>query len=143
MLYFIVLFIAFIFSFVFTIPTISLARKLKLVTDKKKRYHPAHTHTGVVPRGGGIPVYLGLLIAVILFVPLNKLIIGVLVAAFLLVLVGTLDDYFDISPYFRFLINLAISALAIGFGLGIPYISNPFGGVIQLDQWKITFDFSP
>ncbi|OGK17212.1 hypothetical protein A2774_02315 [Candidatus Roizmanbacteria bacterium RIFCSPHIGHO2_01_FULL_39_12c] len=141
MLYFIVLFIAFIFSFVFTIPTISLARKLKLVTDKKKRYHPAHTHTGVVPRGGGIPVYLGLLIAVILFVPLNKIIIGVLVAAFLLVLVGTLDDYFDISPYFRFLINLAISALAIGFGLGIPYISNPFGGVIQLDQWKITFDF--
>ena len=28
----------------------------------------------------------------------------------------------------------------ISFGLGIPYISNPFGGVIQLDQWRLTFD---
>jgi UDP-GlcNAc:undecaprenyl-phosphate GlcNAc-1-phosphate transferase len=51
-----------------------------------------------------------------------------------------LDDYYDLSPYHRFIANLLISALVIGFGLGIPYISNPFGGVIHLDQYFITIN---
>jgi UDP-GlcNAc:undecaprenyl-phosphate GlcNAc-1-phosphate transferase len=62
----------------------------------------------------------------------------------LLVIVGLLDDYYDLSPYLRFVANLFISALVIGFGLGIPFISNPLGGaahpVIHLDQFKLSFD---
>jgi UDP-GlcNAc:undecaprenyl-phosphate GlcNAc-1-phosphate transferase len=50
------LFIAAILSFIFTPPTIFWAKKLGLVTDKKKRFHPAHTHTGIIPRAGGIPI---------------------------------------------------------------------------------------
>src|SRR3990172_9371574 len=38
------------------------------------------------------------------------------------------------------MLNILISATVVGFGLGIPYISNPFGGVIRLDQWKLSFD---
>ena len=32
-----------------------------------------------------------------------------------------------------------ISAIVVGFGLGIPFISNPFGGVIHLDQLRLNF----
>ncbi|MBI2641495.1 undecaprenyl/decaprenyl-phosphate alpha-N-acetylglucosaminyl 1-phosphate transferase [Candidatus Roizmanbacteria bacterium] len=127
-------------SVIFTAPTIYLAKKFHIVTDKKKRTHPAHTHTGVVPRGGGAPIFLAILISTLLFLPMNKLLFGILIACLLLVIMGLLDDYYDLSPYLRFFINLWISALVIGFGLGIPYISNPLGGVIHLDQWKITFD---
>jgi UDP-GlcNAc:undecaprenyl-phosphate GlcNAc-1-phosphate transferase len=128
-------------SFVLTIPTIILARRFNLVTDRKKRHHPAHTHQGVIPRAGGVPLYLGLAITSFIFLPLNKILIGVLLASFLLVVIGTVDDYVEISPYARFGANLFISALVIAFGLGIPYISNPFGGVIRLDQWQITINF--
>lgn len=132
---------AFFISAVLTVPTIWLARKMNLVTDKKKRYHPAHTHTGIIPRGGGAPIYLAILLAVILFIPVNKIVFGILFAGFFLVLIGLLDDYYDISPYLRFAANLLISAIVVGFGLGIPYISNPFGGIIHLDQWQIPFNF--
>lgn len=127
-------------SFFFTIPTIFLVKKLGLVTDKRKRFHPAHTHKGVIPRGGGIPLFLALCITTLLFVPLNKIIVGILISSFILVLLGLLDDYIDLSPYLRFFLNLWISAIVVGFGLGIPYISNPLGGVIRLDEWKIVFD---
>ena len=130
-----------LFSFFFTIPTLFIAKKLHLVTDKKKRYHPAHTHTGIIPRAGGIPIYAALFLTVLLFLPLNKIIVGVLLGSFLLVVVGTLDDYQDVSPYVRFGVNLFISALVVMFGLDIPYISNPFGGVIRLDTWQIPIDF--
>lgn len=129
------------FSFIFTAPTIFLAKKLHLVTDRKKRYHPAHTHSGVIPRGGGLPIYLAILTASLIFLPLNKTLIGILLPSFLLMALGLWDDYADLSPQLRFFANLLISTLAIGFGLGIPYISNPLGGVIRLDVWKIHFNF--
>ena len=129
-----------IISFLLTIPTIYVAKRIGLVTDKKKRYHPAHTHRGIIPRGGGIPLFLALCITTFLFIPLTKIIIGILISSFILVLLGLLDDYIDLSPYLRFFLNIWISAIVVGFGLGIPYISNPFGGVIRLDEWKIVFD---
>lgn len=128
---------SFLISFFLTIPSIYIAKKLHLVTDKKKRFHPAHTHTGIIPRGGGIPLYLSFLITVLLFLPVNKILFGILLGSFLLVSLGLLDDYTNISPYVRFGANLFISAIVILFGLGIPYISNPFGGVIRLDTWQI------
>jgi UDP-N-acetylmuramyl pentapeptide phosphotransferase/UDP-N-acetylglucosamine-1-phosphate transferase len=130
-----------ILSFIFTFPTIFLAKKLKIVTDVKKRKHPAHTHKGIIPRAGGLPIYLSFFISSIIFLPINKIIFGILLSSFLLLIIGLLDDYFDLSPYWRFFANLLISAIVVGFGLGIPYISNPLGGVIRLDQWKINFDF--
>ncbi|MEK7071280.1 MAG: MraY family glycosyltransferase [Patescibacteria group bacterium] len=131
---------SFLFSFLFTIPTIYIAKKLNLVTDHKKKTHPAHTHKGIIPRGGGLPIFLAFFLATILFVQLNKIVLGVLIAGFLLTAIGLIDDQLDISPYFRFATNILISLIVIGFGLGIPYISNPFGGVIRLDLWKVTLD---
>lgn len=128
-------------SFFLTIPTIFLAKKIGLVTDKKKRFHPAHIHTGLIPRGGGIPIYLALLFSSLAFLPLTKIVSGILLSSLILIVIGILDDYFDLSPYLRFFFNIFISAMVVGFGLGIPYISNPFGGVIRLDQWKITIEF--
>jgi len=133
---------ALVFSFLLTIPTIFLAKKFGLVTDKKKRVHPAHTHTGIIPRAGGLPIFLAIFLTTILFIPLNKIIIGVLISSFILVIVGLLDDYYDLSPYLRFFLNLFVSALVIAFGLGIPYLSNPLsGGVIRLDTWSIVINF--
>lgn len=124
-------------SYFLTFPAINLAKKLKLVTDIKTRSHPAHTHKGIIPRGGGLPIFITILIASLIFVPLSKIVIGILISSSLLVILGLFDDYYDLSPYLRFVINLFISMLVIGFGLGIPYISSPFGGVIRLDLMKL------
>lgn len=128
-------------SFLATLPTIYLAKKFKLVTDKGTRNHPAHTHIGVIPRAGGIPLFLGLLVACLIFLPMQKIVIGILISNALLVIMGLFDDKYDLSPYLRFGLNLFIAGIAIGGGLGIPYISNPFGEVIRLNTWQIQYDF--
>lgn len=126
-----------IFSYLLTFPTISLAKKFNLVTDTKTRNHPAHTHVGIIPRGGGLPIYLSILFTSLIFLPISKIIFGILFASLFLVILGLFDDAYDLSPYLRFFMNILISALVIAFGLGIPYISNPFGGVIRLDFWQV------
>ena len=131
----------FFISFLLTIPTIYLAKRVQLITDIKTRIHPAHTHVGLLPRGGGLPIFLSFFIATLIFLPLNKIITGILLASFFLTLIGLIDDYSDSSPYIRFIGNILVSALVVSFGLGIPYISSPFGGVIRLDQWVMRLNF--
>lgn len=128
-------------SLIATPVVILFAKKFDLVDDLKKRKHPAHTHTGIIPRAGGIPLFLGIFIAVAFFIPLYKVIIGILLGGFLTVVVGILDDRYDVSPYVRFFFNFLIAGVTILFGLGIPYIGNPLGGVIRLDTVVLTVSF--
>ncbi|MFH0863589.1 MAG: MraY family glycosyltransferase [Candidatus Gottesmanbacteria bacterium] len=132
--------VAFITTFLLTPIVAKLAKKYGLVDDPHKRHHPAHTHKGIIPRAGGLSIYLGIFIAC-MFLPLNKALIGILLGATLIVIVGLWDDKADLSPYFRFITNLLAVILVVGAGIGIPYITNPLGGILQLDTWRISFDF--
>ncbi len=121
---------------------INIAKALKLVDNPKLRYHPAHTHKGIVPRAGGLAIFIGLAVAIALFIPMTKLYIGILAGATLLVVVGLVDDRKDISPYIRLTTNAIAAIIMVGAGAGIPYITNPLnGGIIHLDTLRITFSF--
>jgi UDP-GlcNAc:undecaprenyl-phosphate GlcNAc-1-phosphate transferase len=51
-----------------------------------------------------------------------------------------LDDVFDIHPLIRLITNFAAALCVVGGGIGIAYVSNPFGrGVIQLNQPQLSF----
>lgn len=127
-------------SYLTTPFAIRVAKKYRLLTDSTERTHPAHTHSGVIPRGGGIPIYIALLLTALYVLPMTKIVIGILIANALLLIVGLLDDRYDLSPYHRFGMNILISAIVVLFGLGIPFISNPFGPAIHLDRIRWTFD---
>jgi len=121
---------------------IMIATKFGLVDDPKKRYHPAHTHHGIIPRAGGLALYIGIVIAGFSVLPMTKLMIATAIGGLLLVIVGLLDDKKDVNPYIRLCTNALSALLVIGAGAGIPYITNPLtNGVIHLDTLRISFDF--
>ncbi len=118
---------------------IRIAKRFKLVDDPKKRYHPAHTHKGIIPRAGGAAIFAGVLLGTLLFIPLTKLIVGILLGSLLLVVIGLFDDRKDINPYVRIGTNALAALIVVLFGAGIPYITNPLGsGVIHLDTVRLT-----
>ncbi len=134
--------IAALITLLVTPVVLAIAKRYKLVDDPKTRYHPAHTHKGIVPRAGGLALFIGLVVASLVFLPATKLIAGILLGASVLVGVGLLDDRKDVSPYLRFLTNALAAAIVVAAGAGIPYITNPLtGGILHLDTWRITFDF--
>lgn len=134
------LIVAFLVTFGTTPLVRMLAKRWGLVDDPTKRPHPAHTHTGIIPRAGGLAIYLGTISAIIIFLPLSKIVIGIIIAATILTLVGLMDDKGDVSPYLRLATNITAALVIIGAGAGIPYITNPItGGIIRLDSWRISF----
>lgn len=122
---------------------IILGKKFGLVDDPKVHKHPAIIHEKPVPRGGGIPLYLGALVAGLFFLPINSLTIGVYFAALLALIIGVIDDKLnaqakDVSPYLRFLINILCAIIVVGSGVTIPFITNPAtGGILHFDTIKI------
>jgi UDP-GlcNAc:undecaprenyl-phosphate GlcNAc-1-phosphate transferase len=71
--------------------------------------------------------------------PLHKGIVSVLIGGLILVATGLFDDRYDLSPYLRFCLNFIAASVAIAGGLGIPYISNPFGSPISLIEPQVVF----
>ncbi|MBP6993754.1 undecaprenyl/decaprenyl-phosphate alpha-N-acetylglucosaminyl 1-phosphate transferase [Candidatus Woesebacteria bacterium] len=135
------LIIAFILSAAFVPWTITLAKRYGLVTDASARTHPAHTHKGVIPRAGGAPIFVAILLTTLIALPLSKIVVFILIAGSLLVVVGLIDDKYDMSPYVRFILNFVVAGIAIAGGIGIPYISNPFGPPILLTHPQFTIQF--
>ena len=134
--------IAALLTFALTPAVIYFAMRFRLVDDAKTRFHPAHTHKGVIPRAGGVSLYLGVLGASLFLVPKTPLFMGILLGAFVLVIVGVLDDHHDVNPYIRLFTNALATLIVVMAGAGIAYITNPItGGVIHLDTWRITVDF--
>lgn len=108
-------------------------RTLGIIDDPKKHKHPKVVHERAVPRGGGIPIFAAL-VTVAAFTPMTKQLWGILAGAAMLAITGYLDDRFSekISPYWRLGINILAALAVIGAGVGIAYITNPLGGVIDL-----------
>ena len=133
--------ISFLVTFLFVPPTIKLALKHKLLDDSKKRPHPAHTHSGIIPRAGGVPLLLGIFLPILFFLKIHPQIYGIFLGGLMLILSGLWDDRRDRSPYLRFLINCLTAFVVVYSGINIPYVTNPFGGVIRFDTIFLDLSF--
>ena len=79
---------SFLVSLLITPLVIKFANFLGLVDNPKKRFHPAHTHKGTIPRAGGLAIFFGFLTASLTFLPLDKHLGGILLGAIIVIIVG-------------------------------------------------------
>jgi len=135
-------FLALTATYLITPCVIAFAKQYNLVDNPKKRYHPAHTHIGIIPRAGGLALLSGILIASYVLLPINTLLVHISAASILLVIVGLLDDRKDVNPYIRLGTNSIAALLIIYAGVSVPYITNPFtGGIISFSDYQFILPF--
>lgn len=144
---------AFLVTLLATPLTIKLAKKYGLVDDPSKRPHPAHTQQRVIPRAGGLAIYIGIMIPTLIFLPLEKYLLGIFAGITLLLIMGLLDDKLvKFSPYARLLLLFVAAVLAVGSDIGISFINNPLSllsflpthlqsPILRLDQLVYTINF--
>lgn len=125
---------------------IKLARKYGIIDDPVVHKHPGIIHAVPIPRAGGISLFLGALVAGLLFLPINNLTVAIYFASFLALVVGVIDDKFnakskDVSPYLRFFVNILCATIVVASGITLPFITNPFGGILHFDIYRISFGF--
>ncbi len=132
--------LALIISLVVTPLTIIFFKKMGWVVDPAKTPHPAHIHKTPVPKGGGVPIFFAVMVTIMLLLKPDGHLLAIGVAGLLTLIVGLIDDIRGSSPYLRLGMNFLVTAIIVGSGIGIAFISNPFGGVIDLSIPKLGFD---
>jgi len=123
-----------IISFVVTFFVIKLMWKLDIVDDPKKHKHPKVIHKYPVPRGGGLAIFIAVIIASTLFLPIDKHLLGILSGALLITVVGLLDDKYNLNPYLRLMMQFLGASLPILAGVGVDFITNPAGGILSFSS---------
>lgn len=84
------------------------------------------THQQSVPRGGGIALFIGLVVGALIFLHWDITIAAILGGASLLAFIGWLDDIYDVHPAIRLAVNLLAAVIVIASGVSIKFITDPF-----------------
>lgn len=135
MLYFV---LSFGLSLLCTLVLRAFARRAGIVDapDKNRK-----RHAGPTPLLGGIAVFVAFWLVIgylLVFNPIVGLAIlktklwWVFLASLLLVLLGVADDILGLPVSLRLTVTALAASVAVGGGLGLEKITNPFGGVIIL-----------
>ncbi len=133
--------VAGLIAYIITPFVIKFAKKINIIDDPSKNKHPKVIHTYPVPRGGGLAIYVGILFAALIFIPHDLHLYAILTGLTLLVGLGILDDKYNLNPYLRIGAQLIVAAIPVMSGIGITFINNPFGGIINLNSFEISAIF--
>ena len=114
--------VAFLVALIATPVVKSLAFKVGAV-DVPKDNRRMHDHP--IPRMGGLAIYLGFLLSVLLFLDLNAQMRGMLLGATIIVVLGIFDDIYALGAKLKFLIQIGAALVAVLSGNVIETLSNP------------------
>lgn len=89
-------------------------------------------HSRIMPRLGGLAIFLGFCGAFLIISPAidslkMDVALGLLLGSLVIVIVGALDDRFELSPKVKLLGQIIAACVVVSFGIQIDLVNIPFG----------------
>lgn len=141
-----------IVSALITVLFTPLIMKVALRFGAGRSPHKRDVHTGVVPRWGGIAIYLGFFLGIMAAVMLlgriphgiihlrePSILKAILLGGTLLIIVGSIDDVYELPAWPQLLAQLAAAGILLAYGIRIDVLRNPFvqhSSMISLGFWQ-------
>ena len=82
-------------------------------------------HKKPVPRLGGLAIFLGFIVSILLFVRVDHEMKGILLGASIIVVLGVVDDMSPLRALFKFCVQILAALVAVFHGVVIEILSNP------------------
>ena len=120
--------VAFLIALILTPVVRNLAVRMGAVDDPKRdKDAERRMHTRPIPRMGGLAIFLGFLLATLVFLPMTPQLRRILLGAVIVVVLGIFDDIYDLPAKFKLIVQI-IAALIVTVGkdgMVIEALSNP------------------
>lgn len=107
--------------------SIRIAKKLGVIDRPKDA---RRVHKKPIPRFGGMSIFLGSMLAMLIPAGMNEKIVVAMGGGFLMYLLGIADDIKNLKPAVKFLGQLIIASGVYAYGIRITFISNYFGAAV-------------
>ena len=82
-------------------------------------------HDHPIPRMGGLAIFLGFIVSMLLFVDITQEVRGILLGSIIIVITGVIDDIISLRAWTKFLIQILSAVIAVLHGVVINVVSNP------------------
>ena len=90
-------------------------------------------HRSLMPRMGGLAVYVAFAAGALAVVPFSLPLAGLLFGGLLIVLLGIVDDVVTLSAKVKLVGQIAAAAAVVPFGIQVDFVTNPLtGGIMAL-----------
>lgn len=134
------LFIAFFLSVILCVLLTPIIKKIAIAIGATDKPNERKVHKTLMPRMGGVAIYLSFTIVYFLFTYFTDLVItnvglAIVIGGFFVVAIGVIDDMVELSPTGKFVGQLVGAVIAIYFGLKIQYITIPFLNDVVFIGW--------
>ncbi len=143
-LFLVTIYISFLISLVLTFLTYKFYNHKGWVESPSLKNQKTGNATALypVPRGGGIPITISVLIVAFLFLNPTSRILAILFSLFFTLVIGVFDDFFDLNPRLRLVTNSLAALIIIASGVGVAYVTNPLLPNTTIDLSWLQFAFS-
>ena len=135
---FLTILVGFIISFAATPIVMSFAEKVGAI-DMPGEARRVHNHP--IPRMGGLAIFLGFLLSVLLFVPMSRPLEGVLLGSVIIVATGAVDDVVSLKAWVKLLLQIAAACVAVYYGVRIEVLGNlnifSSNDYVTLASWSV------
>lgn len=129
--------LAFALSAAFT-PWVRRLALSKGIVDRPST--PRKIHTKPIAYLGGVAIFTAFVVTVMIFLPMTRQLLALLLGCLILVAIGVVDDIIDLPAGVKLIGQFVAAGVALSGGIGITQVTNPFGGVIDLASWgRMTF----
>lgn len=128
----------FVVSAILSLLLVPLMRALSFKVGAVDRGMGRRAHKGIVPRLGGIGIFLAFLIPLTfsltrgMWDEFHEKMVGILVASTVVMLIGVYDDIKGARVRNKLIAEVVAALIIYAWGISITAISNPFGGSISL-----------
>ena len=114
--------VAFLVCYFMTPPVKRFAENVGAI-DVPKDERRVHNHP--IPRMGGLAIFVGFVLSVLLFVDMSMQVMGLLLGAVIITVMGALDDILCLNPWIKLGGQFLAALVAIRCGIVFDVISNP------------------
>lgn len=96
-------------------------------------------HKRIMPRLGGLAIYIAFFVAVAASLELSRDIAGIMIGGTVIAAVGVLDDKYQLPARIKLLGQIFAASILVFFGIQIEWVNNPLGGYFYLDYLSAPF----
>lgn len=111
---------------------IKIAKMIGAVDKPNER----KVHTNLIPRLGGLAIFIGVIAGYFTAGLHHEKVTAISVGAILIVIIGILDDKYELSAKVKFLGQLIVAGIIVSSGLTVNLITIPYIGDFELGMWS-------
>lgn len=128
---------AIIAAFLISLMTTPLVKKLAIRIGAVDKPNERKVHARIMPRLGGLAIFISFVIVVIATQTLDSKIIGLLLGSALIIIIGIVDDIKELSAKVKLAGQILAAGILVFFGVEIAYVTIPFFGSVNLGDFSI------